>query len=545
MWRILPFITGLLLFVYFPIFLLRICSAVYDWIHFGKGRHHSKNGEDGEELYLLKSATETKPKEWISFNPISLWWIISQPIRRVCDNMPRTGSRLCRLVFALLSLSVIIVKITLHGIYQTDFVVASVRQGSPMDFLSVLAGHDLAKDNFLSDFGGPFIALGLYIVGAILFLCVPNNLSKELARGLPQNSGKGTSLTPLSISVGDRQRLTYSNIEDSNGYDQLSSAMVKNFFMLLNPSFTGYVFKIQLRRLQAMLSYFTVNGNCIICVLFVALLPCYLIVCLVEMAICIVFYGMPILFFMFVILRGYCLGAWNRVRTHHICYKCLVLLFIPLLITSLTYVIYVLNIVFVDSFLFLSRVVIFTYTGLFAYTTQSSGYFVLYITVIMYIGDSIQKLKTEYTNIFNNVLELCKIYAEKHGTDKVYSIVDDVACMPSDLFMSVVNRYQPLRVQLFKAILKITIISIVLYLSVELLVSFEKFKELQTLTQAITTLFVCSVPKIINSTCKKDKSRWHQKWKRELSRFINDFCRELDVISISDNHNDCVLIDTL
>ncbi|OWF35150.1 hypothetical protein KP79_PYT05415 [Mizuhopecten yessoensis] len=547
-WRVFPIMTGLVLFLYFPIFLFQFCSAVYDWIHLSK-RHRQQNkpNGEGETMYLLKSNRTTRGIEWLSYNPISIWWIFSRPVRHVCEYMPMGVSRLFRFMLAILSVSVIVVKIVVHGIYQKDFVIASVRQGSPMDFLSVLAGYELGKKNFMPDFGGPLIATGFYIVGVVLFMCIPKDLSKVLGRGLPQNTPTAVPLSPLFISVGDKQRLTSFNIETkSNGYSQLSTTMVANFFLLLNPSFVVYVFKIQLRRLKSVVSYFLVTNNYAACFICISLVPCYIAMCVLEIFLCLIFYGMPMLMFMFVIVRAYCTAVWNQVRAKHVCWKCVVVLFLPQMVASLTFVVYMLNIVFVDSFLFLSRVAIFAYTGMFAYTTLSSGYLVLGVTVFMYIGESIHKIKTVYTKTFRKMLELCKIHDEKHESAKVYALVDDVACIPSELFMDVVHKYQPLRVQLFKAVMKITIIVLVLYISVELLVSFEKFRELSTVTQAVTTLLVCAVPKFIRSICKRDMARDKQKWKRELSRFITDYCRETDVLSLSYNDNGVdILVDTL
>jgi hypothetical protein len=45
--------------------------------------------------------------------------------------------------------------------------------GAPKDFLSVIAGYELSKDNFLRFLGGPYNALTTYIVCLLIFISVP------------------------------------------------------------------------------------------------------------------------------------------------------------------------------------------------------------------------------------------------------------------------------------------------------------------------------------------------------------------------------------
>jgi hypothetical protein len=64
---------------------------------------------------------------------------------------------------------------------------------------------------------------------------------------------------------------------------------------------------------------------------------------------------------------------------------------------------YILTVVFIDSCHFITRMLIFTFTGFIAYPSTTYGYFVFIITVFMYITESVHHIRSTYSKLFKYV----------------------------------------------------------------------------------------------------------------------------------------------
>jgi len=71
------------------------------------------------------------------------------------------------------------------------------------------------------------------------------------------------------------------------------------------------------------------------------------------------------------------------------------------------------SIIFVDSFIFIAKVAIFTYTGLFVNPSYTEGWVIFGITVTMYIYESIHSVNDTYEQLFLQTKKVCKRKGKK------------------------------------------------------------------------------------------------------------------------------------
>lgn len=186
---------------------------------------------------------------------------------------------------------------------------------------------------------------------------------------------------------------------------------------------------------------------------------------------------------------------------------------------------YIFNIVFVDSFIFISRLVVFTYTGLFAYPAISFSYVIFGFSVIMYGMDSLKSTGKVYCDLYNRIKSLCKTWQENNprSKTKIWMIHKGYSAIPKDLFQFVLDRHRPIRIEVFLSLLKIFVLICTIYISVTLLQSFKTIHRLHTLTESLSTLFVCFIPKLLKEICVFNNSRKDRAFDWALEETINDF----------------------
>jgi hypothetical protein len=182
------------------------------------------------------------------------------------------------------------------------------------------------------------------------------------------------------------------------------------------------------------------------------------------------------------------------------------------------------SIIFLDSFIFLSRVVIFTYTGLFANPSYTEGYLVFSITVAMYIHDSIHSINETYEQVFNQTKKVCKRVSKRlEDQEKLYRKDIEGAGIRLELYLFVVDSHKPKRVEILKALVKIATICLCLYISIGILTQFEGFQQLSVVTQTATTTFICLVPIIFARMCSLNERRKILRTRGKLHVLVDNF----------------------
>ena len=80
-------------------------------------------------------------------------------------------------------------------------------------------------------------------------------------------------------------------------------------------------------------------------------------------------------------------------------------------------------------------------------------------------------------------------------------------------------------IQVAYTLFQLFVIIFVVSVSLELLFRFDKFRDLSLLIHVFTALFICAMPKIIQSMCTADHSKRGQKQKliSDIKETINDY----------------------
>ncbi|XP_062568354.1 uncharacterized protein LOC134230539 [Saccostrea cucullata] len=146
----------------------------------------------------------------------------------------------------------------------------------------------------------------------------------------------------------------------------------------------------------------------------------------------------------------------------------------------------------------------------------------------MYTFDSINFIHSVYDDLFVQVRDVCeKLKADNKypGIPLIHS-VDEFHGIPRKLFSYVIRTTRPLRKEIFVSVLKIALIASVLSVSVMVLSDFQDFRRMSDLMQAAVTLFVCLVPKIINSVYQGNKTKWKIDKSIELKNAVHHYCRK-------------------
>lgn len=530
-WWICPFVIGVILYLYFAMMLAWVLSFIY--------KHLDSTGQDNvfmdiktfdkesytkdERTPLLRNPEEHELKcHWINHNSVTVLSIIATPFRRCCSIHPVTTSRCIRCLLAVSTLSVIFIKVMVHYAYHKDLTIASVNQGAPKDFLSMIAGYEPSRSNFLGFLGGPYTALAGYICSILIFMAFPRDYASFIEMGLPANNCNPISALFLDLRLRERFGVKRILCTQQSGYAKLYNTMLANIFSLLNPGFWGFTFYLQIDRFKHFIRRFDRGILSGIIILFVAFF--YLTICVIEFCCTIVLFGFPTLFGITVVFKAYILHTYTWLKEKGAVGVCLLVLVFPSIVSMLLLTTYMFSIIFVDSFIFIAKVAIFTYTGLFVNPSYTEGHVIFGITIIMYIYESIHSINDTYERLFNQTKKVCKRKGEQLKIAKhLHRKEIEGAAIPCDLYKYVIRMYKPIRVEVFISIVKISVIVFFLYISLSILVNFDGFQELSIVTQTATTIFVSFVPKIVKKMFSLNERRTILRIRRKVNEVVDSY----------------------
>ncbi|XP_052065160.1 uncharacterized protein LOC127704956 [Mytilus californianus] len=501
LWWNFPYVMGWLLFLFLPLLFLQ-CSE-----------YKNKNVNVGHGKWLLS-------------NPVSFGTVLRNPFNRAYAS-GNICSRLLKIICILLTSLFVILEVLSYYYFMNDFVVSSTKAEVPFNWITMAAGYSLSMDSFLPCFGGPYIALGLYYISSAFLLCLPTDLSKFVDKGIDDKAEMFMSL--LTVDMSTKGKLgAILNIRRQAGYTRLNSVLRANIYMLINPTFWDIGFQIQKRRFNGFIQVLTRNRILCKLVLTAVLVPVYFCICIIEWVLAIFMYGLPVVGFFFIILNGYynTIREINTRRTGTASFV-LGITIIVLMSVCVTYDIYIFSLLFIDSFIFLCRICTYSFAGLIAYPDITYGYLVFTITVMIYVTECIQHVNAVYTYLFETVKNICiKIKKEKHI--HAVPLISCNGCTTSVsklLFRYVVRYYRPLRIEILFSCLKLTFIVIILYMSISILLTFKELSKMSTLTQAITALFICLIPKLWHMFEEKGEKYKEETKIAEIKNIIEQYCR--------------------
>ena len=271
MWWIGPMILAIFLVSVCPLVIL---DLTINWIEYFDKYAQTFDGQQNNYVFLDGSAHITVAK------------VLLCPLL----NQKAVSLRTLRGVLPLISLSFVGVQVLLDYKYLYDIVLRSVDKDIHLGFRSMIAGFSSSFQNYLPVFGGPFIACGLYIFISCILLYTPSQIGDALEKGLADNDG--TEVSPLCLNSKIQERYGSVSFEDKKDYMKVYTALMANFNMCLNEDFWKFLLQLQRERWNN-------------CKMSQCLFPLFVFICFIEILICALVYGSPLLSFCIIIFRAY------------------------------------------------------------------------------------------------------------------------------------------------------------------------------------------------------------------------------------------------
>ena len=470
LWWIGPMVLGILLVSACP---LAILNAIIRWNDYFNKYMETFDDQHETLIYLDGSNHITIPK-------VLMCPLLKQNI---------WSFRIVRCVLPFIGLSFVGVQILLDYQYLHDLVLEAVAKDIHMGFRSMLAGYTDSYQNFLPVFGGPFIACCLYIVIFCILLVTPNQVEKALETGLNRDRDFQDAC-PLCLNTIILERFGAVMLRNKEGYTKVYYELLANLNMCLNIDF--WKFCISLQRDRWRNAQMSVSPS-----LSRLVFPFFIFVCVLEILICVLVYGNPILSFCIIIFRAYRIGFRQRITGR--IYKPLILVIEVILFLCIAFFLFMFCTIFLDACHFVARVCIFTFTGVVVYPTRAYGYLIFIFTVVFYLVECFNNFAAHYNKLFRLVIEACQSVQKEYRTEKLVHINFQCRGISRKLYIDVINAYSPIRTRILISFLWFALTMYILGMSVRLIIQRDELHDLHTIMHVFTLMFVCSFPKLIKS----------------------------------------------
>lgn len=531
---ILPTFVSVLLFLVCPLLLLNIANN-FDMKDNQSKMQHSMDVTGNYEN--RERDIKISKNEFIFLNDTyhtTLSGTIFQPIRNCCRCMLSKNPSICQSIikrlirsfWPFLSLSFIAIQIALDYFYLYTFVLTSIQKGVPLGFRSMLAGYEDSRESFLPYLGGPYCALGVYLLITFMMLGVPTSVSRLLSTGLP-TADPSEDLSPLRLKLSSIESYGSLRIRRKRGFDKIYCFLLSQFYLLINSKFWIHALTVQYRRWVRFYNFSRY---------FLLLFPVYFCFCLVEIVLCLVCYGCPIISFGFIIIKAYCGLLWNQKERRSCLPRVFFALSALISVASIIFFFFILCTIFMDACVFITRVVTFTFTGIVVYPKVSYGYIIFTFTVIYYIMQSLHDFSSKYQTLLKETISVCEQRQRANDVNKLVAKMDGFKGVSIILFERVIEEHCPKRKQVFLSFVKVCLILTLLGISINVLIETDGFRELHVVMHVGTALFICALPQIVKSTCMNLTEKYRRKrFRKELDKTVRHYYGYLNTGETSDS----------
>ena len=450
---------------------------------------------------VLNSPTERIEEEFVfSYKgsyPITFLGTLKQAMC-FCNVENTLFSRLLRFIIIVLPLAVLVFQVLIEFIYNGKLIKAAISKGALQNFNTLLVDFQSAKKGFLTFFGGPHVALSLFVLLSCIFIQLPRDLESFLARGLFNFESLGSS--PLTLSLQTKCHLAGLQCSDMTGFDKLHYTLYSNLLLLLNTRFWKHTFKILFYRWKLIIYPFLKNNfsTGLLAAICIPLVVVYVIICIFELAIMLLLYLFPIVNFLLILSKAYVNSITDFCKFHSNTFvKAICYLLVPFTILALSYAWYIYCLVLFHCIWFFLCIILYTYSGIIAYPRISYGYLILVFMTIYYMVEIVNKFGKSYQKLLHITIKVCK--SVNHiSRDKTVEIENDKG-VPKKLWELIIEKHQARRIKMASTVLQLAVLISILYVSVDLLERFNQFQELSVITHVFTVLAICALPKIIKS----------------------------------------------
>ena len=142
----------------------------------------------------------------------------------------------------ILPLAILVLALLLVFRYEGNFIQAAISKGSLLNVYNFLVDFQSAKRRYLVIFGGPHVALTIFVIISCIFIQLPQDLESFLARGLFNFESLG--LSPLTLCLETKCHLAGLKCNDMTGFNKIHYTLSSNILLLLNKVFWQHTFKM-------------------------------------------------------------------------------------------------------------------------------------------------------------------------------------------------------------------------------------------------------------------------------------------------------------
>ena len=578
---LIPFIFGILLFLYYPIFFLDICAFLSK-----NEQINSLNSSPGDtdDSHLINSrdgdATEneyTDGHEWVYLDgttPITFSDLFRDLFR---SSNGVNISRIRRVICVLLAPTLIYIKLIIYGIIQFKTTNAMMDRGVPFGFLSLIANTTRGRSlSFVPALGGPITIVLTFYIFSMIFFVFPSSLKRIIQSGLPSIP---RVFAPLCYSAEQVKEMAKIPVKDEPGYKNAANHMRCSFFMLFSSVFWRRFFICQKVRCQEIIrSKFGFRK-----VIYILLLPVYCIFCVVELLAAVLYYAFPLFSVVVIIIRGAIvyigdkMRRGGRVSVFLLNNKLFVATSTLFMAAMVTFYAYSLCLVVIESFIFLSEFFVYSYLAVIIYPAISFGYLFFAVVLGYYVIRLIRGFGHRYLDLLNDIVEIslnikqqdnhvtnfdgnliisnvkirtvktikinglvfpvprnmrdgfCNIREERKDRIRFHN---DAYGIGKDLFDYVISKHMPIHQQVLRVVFQLALIAFMLLFTLTLTRGYFTGSTSQ-ITEVMHVIFIVTIgalPRVLEVAMSDSSEHIERDLKmRKLERTICQFWREREI----------------
>ncbi|XP_052814336.1 uncharacterized protein LOC128241448 [Mya arenaria] len=409
-WQLLthgPYFIGIILLLFAPIFLFAVCACI------------SKDSQiipKHVEMEPLLSTETPEQDNWIYLDgdsPVTVLDVLSQPLNYLRRKHPILDSRLRRLICVCCAPMLIYLKLYMFKdgyvfSYHKTLTRISVRElvkfGQPIGLLALYGDTSDMSKTFVPILGGPIGVIAIYFSLALILIVCPKSLKQIVQNGLPRQS----DVSPLFYGLEEISRSDVCYRTPYEGFKRASEICKQKVYLLITTDQWKKVFSIQRRRFK--------SGPCHPSLIKTITKPLTfsfkVIVCVFELFIYILYFLFPLFTCGVIMIKGTVVTLMetrnsfkrhgNSVSSSVVCF------FITVLVLGSVVVFgYCVCLVFLESFIYLTQMVLYCFVALVILPTIAFGYLFFFVSLVYYFAHLMRNFGDGYSRLLEIAVKKC------------------------------------------------------------------------------------------------------------------------------------------
>ncbi|CAH1791483.1 unnamed protein product [Owenia fusiformis] len=413
--------------------------------------------------------------------------------------------------------SIIALEIIFTFIYKKKALYVRILSDVPIGFFAIPFGYELSSRNWLYFLGGPYVIYSLYFLFAVVLSCLPVNLCEVLATDIDKDRQSGCMLFITSDIIEDLGGVKYTQLSVS--YRKLSKAFTARLYTLLHHKFWVMFKNVWVGRIKAVSKRLPFQGLLKLCVCLTICLPMWLVLFLLfllDIISCIVYFGVPIVFFTKIVAQNYMRYVLDRflydnTRGHYsgedISKRIAGWIIRITLVVILTYVFFCAYTMYTVTVTAILHMSVFTIVGIVAFPSEAIVSVLGTGIVFMYIYKTLRGFNDGYNDLLLYTITL----SEELNTEQILKnsatgetvkyitkrSVTGIPGVPAHVYYSLVESFRPLRVQVFLTFIYLGLIAAFMYVCIYVIHSYNREAELSVLVKTVATVIAGILPHLV------------------------------------------------